>query len=344
VFTTAGWALGDGSTVVGETLSLISGYPWVLAAWVGLALFVLVAVSSVRAARGRLSYETWFFIHLYAYLAIALAFLHEVAVGTDFVDDPLAAWYWAALYVVAAALILAFRVGQPLRLSWRHRLRVASVTREGPDVVSVYVTGRELDRLAVRSGQYFLWRFLAGGGWWRAHPFSISAAPNGEYLRFTVKAAGDWTDAVQRLRPGTPVFVEGPYGAFTGARRTQARVLLIAGGIGISPLRALLEELPAPVGALTLIYRASSWDDVVFRAELDTLMQMRGATIYYLIGRRADLGADPLSAGNLGRLVPDVASCDVYVCGSPGMNDSVRHALRALGVPARQIHSERFSY
>jgi predicted ferric reductase len=344
VFTTAGYALGDGSTLVDETWALVTTYPYVLMAWVSLGLFVLVAATSVRAARARISYETWFFIHLYAYLAIALGFLHQLFVGSDFVNDPVATGYWVALYVVAIALILVFRFAQPLRLSMRHRLRVAAVTPEAPGVVSVYVTGRDLGRLAVRSGQYFLWRFLAGGGWWRAHPFSISAAPNGQYLRFTVKTAGDWTDAIQRLRPGTRVLAEGPYGAFTGARRTRERVALIAGGIGISPLRALLEELPARTGDLTLVYRASAWSDVVFREELDTLMRLRGATVYYLIGRREDLAGDPLGAQNLATLVPDIADCDVFICGAPGMNEHVRRSLVALGVPRRQIHSERFAY
>jgi predicted ferric reductase len=344
VFTTIGYSLGDGSGIVGETWALITTYPYVLMAWVGLGLFVLVAVTSVRAARARLSYETWFFIHLYAYLAVALAFLHQLVVGTDFMADPVALWYWVGLYVMVVGLILVFRVGQPLALAWRHRLRVAAVQPEAPGVVSVYVTGRDLDRLAVRSGQYFLWRFLAGAGWWRAHPFSISAAPNGQFLRFTVKTAGDWTDAIQRLRPGTRVFAEGPYGAFTGARRTKQRVLLVAGGIGISPLRALLEDLPAPAGDLTLIYRASSWEDVVFRDELDSLMTLRGATVYYLIGQRSELRGDPLGPQNLARLVPDVPNRDVFVCGTPGMNEHVRRSLVALGVPRDQIHSERFTF
>ena len=344
VFTTVGYSLGDGSTIVGETWSLITTYPWVLMAWVSLGLFALVAITSVRAARARLSHETWFFIHLYGYLAVALGFLHQVAVGTDFMSDPVATWYWVSLYVVVAALILLFRIGQPVALSWRHRLRVAAVTPEAPGVVSVYVTGRDLGSLAVRSGQYFLWRFLAGGGWWRAHPFSISAAPNGEYLRFTVKSAGDWTGAIQRIRPGTAVFAEGPYGAFTGARRTREKVLLVAGGIGIAPLRAMLEDLPARAGALSLIYRASSWDDVVFRDELDTLMRLRGAEVTYLIGRRHEQRQDPLGPANLSRLVPDVAGRDVFICGTPGMNDHVRRTLVALGVPRRQIHSERFAY
>ena len=344
VFTTVGWSLGDGSTLVGETLNLITTYPYILMAWVSALLFGLVAVTSVRAARTKLSYETWYFIHLYGYLAVALGFLHQVAVGTDFVSDPVATWYWAALYVIAAALIVVFRIGQPVLLSVRHRFRVAAVTPEGRGVVSVYLSGRNLDELPVRSGQYFLWWFLAGGGWWRAHPFSISAAPNGQYLRFTVKAAGDWTDAMQRLKPGTRVFAEGPYGAFTGARRTHERVLLIAGGIGIAPLRAMLEDLPAPAGALTLIYRATSWDDVVFRNELDALMRLRGAAVYYVIGRREELRGDPLGPENLARLAPDAADCDVFICGTPGMNDHVRRSLLALGVSRHQIHSERFDY
>ena len=136
-------------------------------ATVGFALFVAVAVTSIRAARRRLSYETWYGIHLYAYLAIALAFLHQLAVGADFVDDPLARGFWIALYVVAFGLVLTFRVGHPIVLSLRHDLRVANVVEEAPGVVSIYVTGRDLERLPVASGQYFLWRFLtgtAGGG------------------------------------------------------------------------------------------------------------------------------------------------------------------------------------
>ena len=133
-------------------------------------------------------------------------------------------------------------------------------------------------------------------------------------------------------------------GAFTGARRTQERVLLIAGGIGISPLRALLEDLPTEAGALSLIYRASSWDDVVFSRELDILAQMRAATVHYLVGRRGEFGRDPVGPENMARLVPDIVARDVFVCGTPGFTDHVRRTLQALRVPDRQIHAERFSY
>jgi predicted ferric reductase len=344
ILTTAGFALTTGQDALAETWSLLTTYPYVLMATVGLVMLVGVGISSIRRARRRLTYETWYYIHLYAYLGMALGFAHQLVVGTDFLSDPRAAAYWVGLYLITIAAIVLFRVGQPMQLSLRHRLRVARVIAEGPDVVSVYVTGRHLDRLTARAGQFFLWRFLAGDGWWRAHPFSLSAAPNDRYLRLTVKASGDGTSVIQRLAPGTPVFIEGPYGTFTAERRTQQRVVLIAGGIGITPLRALIEEMPAPRGAIILIYRASRSEDVVFSGELEALMKSRGVRVHYLIGRRSELRRDPLNARDLRRIVPDIAEREVYICGPSGMVQRVRRSLGELHVPPSYIHEERFEF
>ncbi len=161
-FTTVGWALDSGRTVVDEFLDLLSTWD-VLIATVGLALMALVAVTSIRYARRRLAYETWYGLHLYAYLGIALAFLHQVTMGSDLVADPLALWYWVALYVVTFGLLIVFRVLAPIRLSLRHRLRVVNVVREAPDVVSIYLAGRHLEQLPVRAGQFFQVRFLTRG-------------------------------------------------------------------------------------------------------------------------------------------------------------------------------------
>jgi predicted ferric reductase len=344
VLTTVGFALTTGSDALTETWALLTTYPYVLMATVGLVMLVAVGITSVRIARRRLTYETWYYIHLYAYLGMALGFAHQLVIGTDFLSDPLAEAYWVGLYLLTAVVIVVFRIGQPVRLFIRHRPRVAHVVAEGPGVVSVYITGRGLDRLAAQAGQFFVWRFLAGDGWWRAHPFSLSAAPNDRYLRLTVKASGDGTSVIQRLAPGTPVFIEGPYGAFTGDHRTQPRVLLIAGGIGITPLRALLEEMPAARGAITLIYRASRWEDVVFGDELEAFIKSRGARVHYLIGRRSDLRRDPLDAARLRRVVPDIVDREIYVCGPEGMIKTVRRSLHQLRVPTSRIHEERFAY
>jgi predicted ferric reductase len=221
VLTASGYALGDGRNVIEELAQLVWTFPYVMWALVAFLLFVMLGVSSVRVARRRLSYESWFFLHLYAYLAIALAFLHQLFAGADFIHDQLAAIYWISLYVLAGALVLVFRVGQPLLTSIRHRPTVSAVAAEGPGVVSIYLAGRDLDRLPVRSGQYFIVRFLTRDGWWRGHPFSLSSAPNGRWLRITVKAMGDDSTRLQRIPVGTKAFLEGPYGVLTGARRTR---------------------------------------------------------------------------------------------------------------------------
>jgi ferredoxin-NADP reductase len=194
-----------------------------------------------------------------------------------------------------------------------------------------------------------VFRFLTRDGWWRGHPFSLSSAPNGQWLRITVKALGDDSSRLATMPVGTRVFVEGPYGVLTGARRTKPRVTLIAGGIGIAPLRALLESLPARPGDLTLIYRASHPLDVVFRDELELIARHRGARIHYLIGHRggghdADASGDPLDAAAIRSLVPDIADQDVYLCGPSGLMHTVEEQLRALRVPRRQVHAERFAY
>jgi predicted ferric reductase len=342
--TIVGYAISDGSSLVGETANLLGTYAFVLWGLVGFVLFVVIAVSSLRASRRRLPYEAWFWLHVGTYLAIAFAFLHQLFSGSDFIHDPVAAAYWVSLYVIAFGLILVFRLWQPWVTSSRHQLRVAGVVPEAPGVTSIYLTGQDLDRLPVRSGQYFVFRFLTRDGWWRGHPFSLSSAPNGSWLRITVKALGDGSERISRMAPGTRVFVEGPYGIMTGVRRTRRRVTLIAGGIGIAPLRALLESLAAAPGDLTLLYRASSPHDLVFRSELDMLAAHRGAVVHYLVGRRQDLHRDPLAAVSIRSLVPDIADQDVYLCGPDGMMDAVEGELHELGVPPAQLHAERFSY
>jgi predicted ferric reductase len=345
VFTTAGYAVSDGRSFLPETVTFLTTYPYMLMAYVATALFVLIAVVSVRAARRRLSHETWHFIHLYIYLAIALSFGHQLAVGTDFERDPVAVAYWVALYVVAALLVLTFRVLIPLRIALRHRLRVHALVEEAPGVLSIYITGRHLGELPVRAGQFFKFRFLGRGIWWRVHPFSLSAAPNGEYLRITVKQVGDFTGMLRGVQPGTRVMVEGPYGIFTSVRRRRPRTLLIAGGIGITPLRALLEEMPQRKNGVVVLYRARSWPDVVFKDELDELVRARGGEIHYIVGRRGkEVDAQPLAPRFLRTLVPDIRERDVFICGPRDMIDSVSRSVSALGLPASQIHRERFAF
>jgi predicted ferric reductase len=343
--TTTGYAIADGRSLSAQTWAFLTTYPYMLMAYVGTALFILIAALSVREARRRLSHESWHFVHLLVYLAIALSFAHQLAVGTDFVHDPVAVAYWVFLYVVAAGLVIAFRIVAPARMALRHQLHVQSVVEEAQDVVSIYIDGRDLGELPVRAGQFFKCRFLAPGLWWQVHPFSLSAAPNGEYLRITVKEVGDFTRSLHRLSPGARVLLNGPYGVFTAARRRRPRSFLIAGGIGITPLRALIEEMPQRKNSITLVYRASSWEEVVFKAEIDGLVAARGGVVHYVVGRRGrEVSAHPLAPRFLLAAAPDLRDRDVFICGPRDMVDAVTRSLRTLGVPAGQVHVERFAF
>ena len=341
VLITWGYAAQDHLSLSREAGRLLRSYPDVLAATVALGVLVAVAVTSARAARRRLRYETWYFVHLYTYLAIALSFSHQLATGNEFITHPVDRALWVTLYVATFGLLAVYRVGVPVRDALRYRLRVASIRTENPDAVSVYITGRRLDRIGAEAGQFFRWRFLDRASWWEAHPFSLSAAPNQRSLRITAKGVGDHSQALRHVRVGTRVMAEGPYGNLTAHRRTRRRVVLIAGGVGITPLRALFETLPGRPGDITLLYRAGAERELLFRDELDELARERGVEVRYLLGRR-DKRTSPLSAQHLRRHVPDIAQADVYLCGPPGMMDTVERSLRALGVRRAQIHRERF--
>ena len=333
-----GYAVEAHTSLTSETATLLTQYPDVLMATVAGFLLLGVGIISMRAARRRVRYETWYYLHLYTYLAIALAFSHQFAVGASFISNLAARFWWSAMYLTVAVLVLWYRVAVPLRAFARHKFAVIGVKSEGPGVISVYVGGSHLDELAAEPGQFFRWRFLTRSLWWSSHPYSLSAAPGTDVLRITVKDIGDHSRALSQLRPGTRVIAEGPYGAFT-AGRSDRGVVLLAGGVGITPLRAMFSTLP---GLVTLIYRASSERDIVFRDELDSIAAARGAKVYYLVGSRAEIGGDPLSPRMLRSLVPRLDEQEVYVCGPSGMISAASEALRGAGVPRRQIHFESF--
>ncbi|MFE7932109.1 ferric reductase-like transmembrane domain-containing protein [Streptomyces sp. NPDC057456] len=337
VFITLGYADSSSMNPVSQLVDLAETVEGVLRAAVAMMLILVVGGASGRWARRRLAYETWHFIHLYTYIAVVLAFTHQVAVGTTFTASSAATAYWYAVWGVALGSVFLGRLVLPLWRNWRHQLRVEAVVPEADNVVSVYITGRDLDRLPARAGQFFLWRFLTKDRWWQANPFSLSAAPDGTRLRLTAKAAGDGSAGLRHLKPGTRVFAEGPYGAFTAMHRTRPEALLIAGGVGVTPIRALLEEID---GHAVVIYRVAGERDAVLYDELRELALSKGAELHLVTGPPVP---DRLAPRELAALVPDIAERDVFLCGPPPMMNAVLGTLRELDVPKPQIHFERFS-
>lgn len=338
VLISVGYAARAAGGVVPMFWQLVTQYPNVLAASISLGLLALAGFTSWRVVRRRVRHETWWTIHLYLYLAMALALAHQISAGAAFVVSPLARMWWIGMWLGTAGVVLVFRFGLPAWRSVRHGLRVVEVHREGPGTTSIIMKGRRLDRLPVRGGQYLNWRFLRRGHFWHAHPYSLSAMPQSNYMRITVKALGDHSADLARIKPGTWVAVEGTYGRLTHEVIRRDRVLLLAGGVGITPLRALLEDLPIGIHPVVIV-RASRREDVLFHDELEKLVQRCGGRLELLVGSRQKVRLD---AARLNQLVPDARVRDVFICGPDGLVDDWRSALKGVGVPMRHIHSESF--
>ncbi len=352
ILITLGYAAGSALGLWGTIVDLVVDYPGMLLAVAGTAALVMVVVTSVKKARRRLRYESWHLIHLYGYLGAGLALPHQLWTGADFLSSPAASVFWWTLYAVCAGSVLVFRIGLPLWRSLGSSLRVVDVRAEGPGVTTVTVGGRGLSRMPVRAGQFFQWRFLDGPGWSRANPYSISAAPDGRTLRFTAAHAGDGSARLATLRPGARVLVEGPYGRLHEGTRSRRKVLLMGSGIGITPMRALLEELDQRPGDVTVLHRVHTRRDAVLADELAALAAARGARYLLVEGPRVRGRASwlPDQAGHLGdvealrQVVPDIADHDVYLCGSDGWMTAARAAAVGAGVPRARVHLERFAY
>ena len=201
---TWGYSVTAHESLTGETSTLLTSYPDVLMATVAGFLFLGIGLVSARAARRRVSYDTWYHLHLYTYLAIALAFSHQFADGASFISSLKARFVWSLLYASVAALLLWYRVISPLRSAARHRFHVIALRRESADVVSVYIGGQHLDELQADPGQFFRWRFLTRGMWWSSHPYSLSAAPRPDVMRITVQGPRRPQRGDQPAAPGHP--------------------------------------------------------------------------------------------------------------------------------------------
>lgn len=342
-----GAAMQSGVNVVATTLDFLSDSNYLLAT-ISLGLFAVVAVTSFIAVKRALQFEVWHAIHLLSYVAVGLALPHQFVSGGVF-GQGVALWYWVALYVITAVCLLVWRFTVPVVRSLRHQLRVSRVEVLGPDVFSIYVTGKQLDRLAAEGGQYLHWRFWAPGLWMQSHPYSLSAAPRGNELRITVRGIGNGSAALIGVRPGTRVGIAGPYGRFTAASRTKPRIALFGAGMGIAPVRAIMDELEPMPGRLTVVLRSPSESQTWLLDEVNEQAKRLGGRVITLPGHRAGAedwrSAEAVQQGfTLGHLVPAVKETDFYICGPNEWTEAVGRDVRAYGGKTEQIHAERFSW
>lgn len=341
ITTIMGSAMFVQSNFFAEMWMQITGVEWMLMAFAGLLCFIAIGVSSYKRVRRKVKYSTWWVIHLYIYLGVIFSFMHQVTYGQAFMDQPIAQAFWWALALLSMGSLVTFRWVLPLFYSLVAGLHVVSVTEEDNNNVSIVIGGRDLSWIAPKAGQFFQFRFFGAQRWWESHPYSVSRAFDNRSLRVTIKNLGDASSQAKLIRVGSRVMVEGPYGTFTAENRTSDRVLMIAGGVGVTPIRALLEELPHDA-KVDVFIRTRAHDQALLRDEMEALAAHRPLTsVRYLVGSRHEF---PINARTLTQAIPDFARRDVYVCGPQSLVDAVLEACEAINMPKRQIHTEDFAF
>ena len=335
-------------------VNLVLNYPEMLLALLGFLLMIVVTISSISAARARISYEFWYLIHLFSYIAVFMAIPHQFAFGSTFLAQPWISTYFAALYVFVLLNVVWFRSLRPVFLSLTRGFSVGSVEPSGNNSTSITIAGTDHGKLEFRSGQFFMVRVMTLKDFWKPHPFSASNSAGEGRLRFTIGNRGDFTQRIQKIRPGTKIVLEGPYGVFTEAKRSMPKVTLMAAGIGVAPIRSLAMQLAARPGDLTILYRANTENEAALADELFEISKQRGHSIHLLTGPRdKDVSWLPKQSKSskpkadyvvLAELAPDILDSDIYICGPAPWTNSVLKTLAKLSIPKNHIHVEEFAW
>jgi predicted ferric reductase len=333
-----GYALSEDRGVLGELGSMIGGLPGMAAATVGTGLLVVVGLSCIRAVRRRLPYGLWWLVHVTAYVAVVLGFAHQLDTGDDFVGRPAAATVWKAIVVVVLATVAWWRLARPLADAWARRTRVAAVAPDGGGV-SVWLEGDGAARANARGGGFVLVRFLARGLWAGARPYTITEVGEGDRIRLAIRRRPRLAARLAGLGPGTRAIVEGPFGDLDRvAIAPGAPVALIGAGAGVTPLRPLAAELSGAGHDVVVVHRATSAETRMLGDDLRALADAGAVVLHEVLGARADLGADPLDATALARLLPDLAERELVVCTPAELTAQLVRAGRDAGVPRERIH------
>lgn len=326
------------STIWKQLLSLVQSNEDLLKALLAIILFTTVFITSLAIVRLKLKYEAWYFVHLIVYIAILLPFAHQIKLGGS-LFSPAARFYWIFMYVFVLGQFVIFRWIWPAYLFIKHQFRVEKVEKETNNATNIYITGKNINEFVRKSGQFMIFRFFDLSKVWEAHPFSLSWSAQNKNIRITVKNSGDFTSQIQLIKPGTLVFVMGPYGIFTDKVLRRNKILFIAGGVGITPIRSLIEEFSKKNLDIKLFYSNKSEKEIIFKDELEKYVRDANLGVNYFISEKGER----ITKEAIAKYVKDYKDRDIYICGPEGFMDAVLQMLKELKVEEKYIHYEKFS-
>ena len=314
-------------------------------------------VQTVLRRRLRHRYEVWRWVHVVLAAAVlVLSGLHIWWLNHLVRDAAMRALF--TVLAVGVLVVLAYRwVWLPLR-GTRREYVVREIRPETPTVSTLVLEPRRngarrgYRSLAFAPGQ-FAWLRLHPSIWAQEHPFTIaSSAHLGLWTEFTIRHSGDFTRQLRLLRPGSPVWVDGPHGAFTLDLHRTTGLVMIAGGVGITPMMSMLRTLAHRRDRRPhrLLMVARTIDDLLFRAEIRRLQQRLDLTVVELLrqpppswtGASGTVGAELLTALLPGEFRRN--QLDYYLCGPPALVTDVLTVLEELDIPQPRIHTEQFDF
>ncbi|MFA6018102.1 MAG: ferredoxin reductase family protein [Patescibacteria group bacterium] len=337
ILVTLAYAEKNQVTLWHQIISFFSYWEDVNVAIISIGLFIFATIISLHVIKKKLNYEFWYAAHLSFYLAIFLAFGHQLSTGGDFLFQPWFRVYWALLYIAMIGTFVFSRFIQPLLLWKRHRFVVESITQESTNIHSITIVGKNMNTFTFSAGQFAIMRFFTKSLFAEAHPFSFSAHQNHKYLRITFKELGDFTKRLLLAKPGTMVLIDGPHGGMTSETSTHENIILIAGGIGVTPLLTLAETFSKQGKNINFFYSAKEEKDFIFQKEISSLNNTRLHTFCSSKQERLTINTIIESATSW-------KESDIYICGPSNFSTQFIKNFKKLGLKSSQLHAEKFSF
>ena len=323
----------------------LEGYNLLLKSIGTLTLFLLLiaAGAAILYSKLRLKYETWKNIHRAGYVIFPLAFVHSLFLGSDLDGWSPLKIFWLVLACIYVIVII-YKVWNMIQVR-SHPLQVADVVKETHDVTSLYFEGKHRD---YKPGQFMIVQLIRNGKVSEPHPFTISSSPTKGGLSISVKSVGDFTSTIGDTKVSDSAYIDAPYGRFSFLNYDAQELVLIAGGIGITPLMSMIRYIydRKLEKSVTLIWGNKTEEDIAFRDELEKMeAEMPSLKIVHIMSKQEDWPGEKgyVDAEKLKKYISDLQKSQFLICGPPVMMMAVVKALRSLGVPKKKIHYERFA-
>jgi predicted ferric reductase len=324
--------------------------PWRARAAVTAALALgALLITSLFRRKFNIGYEIWRRWHGILAVCTTLLALVHIELVSHYIETPWKRALWTVYSLSWAGLLVQVRLVRPWS-QLRHPYVVESLSRERGNAWTVMVRPDGHQGFRFQPGQFAWLTAWVSPFAVEEHPFSFStSAERPGRFGFTIKELGDFTRRIRDLRPGQKVFLDGPFGAFSVDRHPASGYVFLAGGVGITPIMSMLTTLADRRDGrpLHLFYANRSWEDIIFREEIEALQTRLQLTVVHVLeAPSADWAGEQgfITRQVLDRRLPARRrGLEYFLCGPDPMRTAVEKSLYGIGIPLSKVHAEQFN-